>query len=57
MSSAGTSGPAPRKVVPIRHWGQWTGVVVLAVLAALLIWQIATRSVVRWDVGACGFPD
>lgn len=50
MSSAPTSGPAPRKVVPIRHWGQWIGVVVLAVLAALLIWQIATRSVVRWDV-------
>ncbi|WP_221585959.1 amino acid ABC transporter permease [Microbacterium sp. G2-8] len=41
---------APRKVVPVRHYGQWAGVFVLAVLAALLVWQVVEHSVIRWDV-------
>ncbi|WP_162621908.1 amino acid ABC transporter permease [Microbacterium suaedae] len=41
---------APRRVVPVRHYGQWAGVAALVLLAALIVWQIAQNSVIRWDL-------
>lgn len=39
-----------RKVVPVRHYGQWAGVAVLAALAAFLVWQVYENSVIRWEL-------
>jgi polar amino acid transport system permease protein len=54
-SDTARPGPAaapagPRRVVPVRHWGQWVAVVILVLLAIKLIADIAAHSAVRWDV-------
>lgn len=41
---------ARRRVVPVRHYGQWAGVAALVLLAALIVWQIAQNSVIRWEL-------
>lgn len=50
MSSTSTNGRAVRRVVPVRHYGQWIGVAVLALLAAVLVWQIVENSTIRWEL-------
>lgn len=39
-----------RRVVPVRHYGQWVGAAVIIALLGVLIWQVATRSVIRWEL-------
>ncbi|WP_156760230.1 amino acid ABC transporter permease [Microbacterium karelineae] len=49
-TSAPQATRTPRRVVPVRHYGQWAGVAALALLAALLVWQVVQNSVIRWDL-------
>jgi polar amino acid transport system permease protein len=45
------AGPAPPiKAVPVRHPGRWVGVVVIAVLAAMLVHSFLTNPNFEWDV-------
>lgn len=50
MTATHTPGTAPRRVVPVRHYGQWAGAVVVLALVGILVWQVATRSVIRWEL-------
>ena len=45
------AGPAPPiKAVPVRHPGRWVGVVVIAVLVAMLVHSFLTNPNFQWDV-------
>lgn len=48
--SCAPSGSTARRVVPVRHYGQWFGVAVLALLGCAVVWQIAENSVIRWEL-------
>jgi polar amino acid transport system permease protein len=37
-------------VVPIRHWGRWAATALVLILAALLAWQVAENSILRWGI-------
>lgn len=50
MMAKQTSDAAHRRVVPVRHYGQWLGAAIVLGLVGVLVWQVATRSVVRWDL-------
>ncbi|MTE23481.1 amino acid ABC transporter permease [Microbacterium sp. ZXX196] len=50
MTGTSARGAGGRRVVPVRHYGQWVGIAVIAALAALLVWQVALNSVIRWDL-------
>lgn len=42
--------PTSPKVVPVRHWGQWVGAVVVIGLVVLLIRAIASNEVIQWGI-------
>ncbi|MFF2631871.1 amino acid ABC transporter permease [Microbacterium sp. NPDC058021] len=50
MTATHISDTARRTVVPVRHYGQWAAAIVVIALAGALVWQVATRSVVRWEL-------
>jgi polar amino acid transport system permease protein len=67
-TSQAPSSPAPGEdeeratsedsvVVPVRHWGRWIYVAVLAVLAAMLVHTIVTNPRFQWGVVGQYFTD
>ncbi|MGB4780201.1 amino acid ABC transporter permease [Microbacterium sp.] len=38
------------RVVPVRHYGQWIAVTLVIILAAKLVYDVATQSTIRWEI-------
>ncbi len=46
----GTIATGRRRVVPVRHYGQWIAVVMVLAIGIKLIFDVANQSAIRWEV-------